>query len=156
MSAHLGHAVTAFVDGELSDERREQVLTHLTHCACCRAEVAEVRRLKSTLRGSDGPSVPFDLSFRLLAVSALPPPPVPVRRTPAARRAALPHGLRRTAVGGAFLVLGLGGALSLAGPPPRGPVAPVDPTSPRFVFDHGATSTEVPFTGLDMVSVSSR
>jgi anti-sigma factor RsiW len=156
MSAHLGHAVTAFVDGELEHERREEVLAHLTHCSTCRAEVEAVRRFKAALRGSGGPSVPFDLSSRLMAVSARPPAAVPVHRPPAPRRAALPHGMRRTAVGGALLLLGLGGAIGLAGPPPRGPVAPVDPTSPQFVLDHGATSTEVPFTGLSVVLVSSR
>ena len=56
---------------------------------------------------------------------------------------------------GAIVALGLGGALSLAGPPPRGPLAPVDPTSQRFVIDHATTSGEVPFTELDVVSVSS-
>jgi anti-sigma factor RsiW len=155
MSAHLGLAVTAFVDGELEHSRREEVLAHLTHCATCRDEIAAVRRLKSALRGSGGPTVPFDLSSRLLAVSMLPPAPVPA--VPAQRRRSPLHpGFRRTAVGGAFLVLGLGGALGLAGPPPRGPVAPVDPTSPRFVLDHSVTSTEVPFTELDVVPVSSR
>ena len=55
---------------------------------------------------------------------------------------------------GAIVALGLGGALSLAGPPPRGPVAPVDPTSQRFVIDHATTSGEVPFAELDVVSVA--
>jgi anti-sigma factor RsiW len=156
MSAHLGLAVTAFVDGELDHGRREEVLTHLTYCAPCRDDVDAVRRLKSALRGSGGPSLPFDLSSRLLAVSMLPQAPVPAAPAPGRRRLPSHPGLRRTAVGGAFLVLGLGGALSLAGPPPRGPVAPVDPTSPRFVVDHTVTSTEVPFAELDVVPVSAR
>jgi anti-sigma factor RsiW len=153
MSAHLGHLVTAFVDGELDHGRREEVLAHLAHCTDCRVEVEGVRRFKQALRGAaDASPVPMDLTARLLAATEHRPQPVavvPLRRRPAA------HGrLRRTAVGGAFVVLGFGGALSLAGPPPRGPVAPVDPTSPQFVTDHGATSTEVPFTELTTVSVS--
>ena len=56
---------------------------------------------------------------------------------------------------GAIVALGLGGALSLAGPPPRGPLAPVDPTSQRFIIDHATTSGEVPFTELEVVSVAS-
>lgn len=153
MSAHLGPLVTAFVDGELDHDRREEVLAHLAHCTGCRAEVDGVRRLKQALRGAaDVSPVPTDLTARLLAAIQNTPQPVsvgPVRRRPAPHRR-----LRRTAVGGAFVVLGLGGALSLAGPPPRAPVAPVDPTSPQFVSDHGATSTEVPFTELTTVSVS--
>lgn len=158
MSAHLGPAVTAFVDGELDHGRRDEVLAHLTHCDPCRAEVDALRRCKAALRGTGGPEVPFDLSARLLAVSggfptaAVAPAP---RSAPHLRSVSVPARLRRTAVGGAFVVLGLGGALSLAGPPPRGPVAPVDPTSPGFVLDHATTSQEVPFTELDVVSVSS-
>jgi anti-sigma factor RsiW len=153
MSAHLGPAVTAFVDGELDHARREEVLAHLAHCGSCRSEVEATRRFKQALRGAaEGSSVPFDLTTRLLAATQSSPQPMallPVRRRPAK------HGrLRRTAVSGAFVLLGFGGALSLAGPPPRGPIAPVDPTSPQFVTDHGATSSEVPFTELTTVSVS--
>ncbi len=156
MSAHLGPAVTAFVDGELPLARREEVLVHLAHCAPCRSEVEELRCFKSSLRvAAASPFVPFDLTSRLLAATDAQgafPVAVPA---PQARRRPVGHTrFRRTAVGGAFVVLGLGGALSLAGPPPRGPVAPVDPSSPWFVTDHGATSNEVPFTELDVVSVS--
>ncbi|MGB8650315.1 MAG: zf-HC2 domain-containing protein [Mycobacteriales bacterium] len=155
MSAHLGPAVTAFVDGELDDARREEVLGHLAHCAPCRGEVDALRRFKAALRGTDGPAVPIDLSERLLAVTRPCAPPARSRRV---HLPLLPAGrLRRTAMGGALVVLGLGGALSVAGPAPRGPVAPVDPTSSRFVLDHATTSGEVPFTAeLDVVSVSSR
>jgi anti-sigma factor RsiW len=158
VSAHLGLAATAFVDGELEHERRDEVLAHLTHCPACRAEVELLRQVKAALRTA-APSVPSDLAARLLASMT---PPVPVDPAPVAprsshrpRRSALHPRLRRTAVGASLVALGLGGALSLAGPPPRGPMAPVDPTSAGFVLDHGATSSEVPFTELDVVSVSS-
>lgn len=157
MSHHLGPAVTAFVDGELDHARREEVLGHLTHCGTCREEVETLRRLKSALRAQE-PSVPSDLAAWLLS-SVTPPVPVapaPRPAQPHARRRPKRHArLRRTAMGASLVALGLGGALSLAGPPPRGPVAPVDPTSAGFVLDHGATSGEVPFTELDVVSVSS-
>ncbi len=160
MSAHLGLAVTAFIDGELDHARRDEVLAHLIHCPACRAEVDALRRFKGVLRGeAEAPPVPFDLTARLLAATApfAPLAPLPVAARPLARRRARAghSGFRRTAVGGAFVLLGLGGALSLAGPPPRGPVAPVDPTSPQFVLDHGTTTSyEVPFTELDLVTVS--
>ena len=151
MSAHLGHAVTAFVDGELDHDRRDEVLAHLAHCTPCRAEVDGLRLLKSTLRSGE-PAVPFDLTARLLAATPAELPP-PVGRPHRSRRRHLRQ--RRTAMTGAVVALGLGGALGLAGPPPRGPVAPVDPTSVGFLLDHQATSNEVPFTELDVVSVSS-
>ena len=152
MSAHLGPAVTAFIDGELDHTRRDEVLAHLTHCSACRSEVEALRGMKAALR-VDAPAVPFDLAARLLATTF---EPVPVARRPHVRRRPQEHSrLRRVAMGGALVALGLGGALSLAGPPPRGPVAPVDPTNAGFVRDHDATSREVPYTELDVVSVSS-
>jgi anti-sigma factor RsiW len=151
MSNHLGLAVTAFIDGELDHTRREEVLAHLTHCTACREEVEGLRVLKAALR-SAAPTMPTDLTARLMAAAAAPVAPervAHVRRRPR-------HGrVRRAAMSGALVALGLGGALSLAGPPPKGPVAPVDPTNAGFVRDHGATSGEVPFTELDVVSVSS-
>lgn len=164
MTAHLGAAVTAFVDGELADGAREEVLVHLTHCVPCRAEVDALRRFKQVLR-AEPLVVPFDLSARLLSTAAFAEVSA-FCEDPASRPAARPvrwgHGgrrshsrLRRTAVSGALVAMGLGGALSIAGPPPRGPVAPVDPANAGFVLDHGATSHEVPFTELDVVSVSS-
>ena len=153
MTAHLGYAATAFVDGELDHGRRDEVLAHLTHCAPCRAEVEGLRRFKAALRGA-APAVPLDLTARLLEATSS--PVLVVARRPHVRRRPSRHArLRRTAMGGALVALGLGGALSLAGPPPRGPVAPVDPTNAGFVRDHGATSYEVPFTELDLASVSS-
>ena len=155
MSTHLGHAVTAFIDGELDDGRRDEVLAHLTHCPSCRTEVEYLRRLKVTLR-AESPSVPSDLAARLLATTlTMAPPPRPARRPHVRRRPVRHARLRRTAMGGALVVLGLGGALSLAGPAPRGSVAPVDPTNASFVLDHGAASYEVPFTELDVVAVRS-
>jgi anti-sigma factor RsiW len=158
MSAHLGHAVTAFIDGELDTHKRDEVLAHLTHCLSCRSEVDALRRLKGVLR-TDAPAIPSDLAARLLAtvvvvqpVMASPTGPARRRRPHVRRRPARHARLRRTAVGGALVALGLGGALSLAGPPPRGPVAPVDPMNASFIIDHGATSNEVPFTELDVVS----
>ena len=155
---HLGPVATAFVDGELDHARRDEVLAHLAWCDPCRVEVDGLRRLKSALRG-EAPAVPFDLTARLLAATAPLPPPsqaaLPLALPVARRRPTAHHRWRRTAVGGAAVALGIGGALSLAGPPPRGPVAPVDPTSNRFVQDHGATTSgEVPLTELDVVSVS--
>ncbi|MCU1593653.1 MAG: putative transrane anti-sigma factor [Frankiales bacterium] len=151
MSAHLGHAVTAFIDGELDHTRRDEVLAHLTHCDGCRAEVEALRRLKAALR-LEPTAVPMDLAARLLSAPAV---PLPEARPHRRRRSSEHARLRRTAMGGALVALGLGGALSLAGPPPSGPVAPLDPTNAGFVRDHGATSNEVPFTELDVVSVSS-
>jgi anti-sigma factor RsiW len=153
MTGHLGAAVNAFVDGELDHVRRDEVLTHLAWCSSCRVEVESLRRFKDTLRAA-APAVPMDLSARLMAVSTFPTAEIPThpRRRPL-------HGhprLRRTAVSGAFVVLGIGGAISLAGPPPRQPVAPVDPTNAGFVSDHWTTTREVPLTEVNVVPAAAR
>ena len=147
MNAHLGPAATAFVDGELSHQRRDEVLAHLAHCAACRAEVDLVRRLKSALKG--GPEIPGDLSARLLNPGVV---PAEVRRPSRAHRRSR---LRRSVAGGAVLALGVGGALTLAGPPPAGPAVRVDPTSEQFLIEHASTTGGVPFSGPEVVSVSS-
>ena len=147
MSAHLGQALNAFVDGELDPSSENEVLAHLAWCGSCRSEVAALRGFKAALRQT-GPSLPGDLSARLMAVTSFPVATVAPHRRPSPH---LSPRLRRTAVSGAFVVLGLGGALSLAGPPPRQPVAPVDPTNAGFVVDHSNTSNEVPFTVVDVV-----
>jgi anti-sigma factor RsiW len=145
MSAHLGLAATAFVDGELSHDRRDEVLAHLAHCGACRAEVALQRQMKQFLRG--GPDIPGDLSSRLRQPL---PGPAPVNRPQHH-----PNRARKHATRGALLALGLGGALSLAGPPPPGPGARVDPTTEQFVIEHATTTGEVPFSGPEVISVSS-
>ena len=39
MSAHLGQALNAFVDGELDAAHEDEVLAHLAWCGGCREEV---------------------------------------------------------------------------------------------------------------------
>ncbi|MCU1586919.1 MAG: putative transrane anti-sigma factor [Frankiales bacterium] len=149
MTAHLGPAATAFVDGQLDHRRRDEVLAHLLHCAQCRADVRAVRALKDSLRSIE-PAVPSDLSLRLLAAAQAPAlASIPRQPRRGHRR------IRRTAVGGALVVLGVGGTLSLAGPPPPGAPAKVDPSSVRFVIDHATTAGEVPFSEPEVVPVSS-
>jgi anti-sigma factor RsiW len=157
VSAHLGQAVNTFVDGELDPTREDEVLAHLAWCGSCRTDVATLRGFKAALRQT-GPRLPSDLSARLMAVSTFPTAPVrhPRRRPTVHVTPHLSPRLRRTAVSGAFVVLGLGGALSLAGPPPSQPVAPVDPTNAGFVVDHGKVSGEVPFSTVDFLPASAR
>lgn len=149
MSAHLGLALTAFVDGELDHAGREQVLVHLAHCGDCRAEVDVLRGLKGALRRSD-PGAPDHLTARLLASTA--GRPVAAPRAVAPRRRTR---LRRTAVGGAFATAGVLGALSLAGPPVDQP-APMDPTGAGLVIEHVSTANEVPFVGADVTGAGYR
>lgn len=167
MTSHLGASVTALVDGELDHPHRERVLAHLAHCPPCRADVDAQRRFKQSLRVLPGPTPGPSLSDRLLAISG----PAPVAEPGWSWPVATPHGparpvrrvsrrrsvrLRRGTVGGALVALGLGGALALGGPPPRGAVAPVDPASASFVVDYASTTPEVPFAEADTLPASFR
>ena len=162
MSGHLGAALNAFVDGELEGAREDEVLAHLAWCSSCRSEVEALRGFKAALRQT-GPCLPTDLSARLMAVSSFPTVVLaePSRRRPAAHlgarvRRTADSRLGRVAVSGAFVALGLGGAMTLAGPPPRQPVAPVDPANAGFVVDHNTTSHEVPLNAVDIVPTATQ
>lgn len=152
MTAHLGAALNAFVDGELTGSREDEVLAHLAWCSSCRSEVEALRGFKAALRQT-GPSLPTDLSARLMAVSTF--PTVAVVERPHRQPRVHPR-VRRTALSGAFVVLGIGGAISLAGPPPRQPVAPVDPATAGFVVEHNNTAYEVPLSTVDVVPASTQ
>ena len=167
MSGHLGPAVTALVDGELRHDRREQVLAHLAHCSPCRVEVEVLRTVKATMRRAE-PALPTGLAQRLAAAAAAGSEPLPSRqgpRPPAGHRRR-PGGERRTTirrttirraiVGGAAVALGLAGAVVLAGPAPRTPIAPVDPTSTQLLVDHRSTGSEMPFADVGVTTASLR
>ena len=160
MSAHLGPAATALVDGELGHDRREEVLAHLAHCVDCRVEVEVLRTVKASLRAA-APSMPLGLAERLAAAaeSCGPGRPDLLRRgahrrhRPISRR---PAAVRRAALGGAAVALGLAGVVVLAGPPPRLPVVRVDPTSSQLLVDHRSTGGEMPFADVGVTTASLR
>ena len=150
MSRHLGVALTAFVDGELDDARREEVLVHLAHCAPCRGDVQLLRGLKSSLK-QQPEAAPAQLAARLMALSCAPGQPALVVRPPVKHEHSR---VRRAAFGMGMLALGVGGALAAAGPAPRTPTAPLDPASAGLVLEHVSTANEVPFAGTDVVPVT--
>ena len=77
--SHLGHRLSALVDGELSAAERDRVHAHLAACAACRAEANELRALKKRMRGL-GEVAPGDALTRRLIGIAEPGDPVPPRR----------------------------------------------------------------------------
>ena len=154
MSAHLGGALSAFVDGELGHTRREEVLVHLTHCVACRHEVDVLRGLKARLVAEV--TAPEHLTARLLAATAPLGHPMLVPRPQVARRRVFDsqERWRRTAFGLGALGLAVGGAFLVGGPPTPGPAAPLDPTNAGFVQGYETTSYEVPFVGVQVVPVA--
>ena len=151
-------SLAALVDGELDHAARERAQRHLAHCAACRAEVDDQRRLKARLRGvgAAGPRPADDA--RRAAAAAGPPAasPPPAARAPAApgtrrlrrpRRCRPPHPpharppVRRPAapsLGGAVLVVGRRrrrsrSARRRARRRDRRSTRPPTPSSPSFV-----------------------
>lgn len=136
MSAgHLGDALSAMLDGELSWAEEQVARAHLAACPECADELEAVGQARTWVRGLPPVDPPFGFYERMLRVA---PRPVP-------RFAAPPSNLRRRAGAAAFgaaaaavTVLGIGS------PSPR----PVSPAVPRLVEAH-ATSASV---GADLLS----
>jgi hypothetical protein len=62
---HLGDRLAAFVDGELHDDARERVLSHLATCPGCKAAANDQRQLKSAVAAAAPPALSADLLARL-------------------------------------------------------------------------------------------
>ena len=160
MSGHLGADLAALVDGELDHAARERVLRHLSGCAACRTEVDAQRMFKARLRALGAPDADGDLSARLRAVSAAGDPcSAAAARATTTRRRRMPAALsrrrssrgprsrsavRRTALGGAALAIGLGAVFVLGAPHSPPTRTPVDPTSDVFLIDYAGVAGELP------------
>lgn len=53
---HLGHRVSALVDGQLGHAERDRALAHVAHCPSCQAAVEAERTVKSRLSAAAGPA----------------------------------------------------------------------------------------------------
>ena len=62
---HLGDRLAAFVDGELTGDVRDRVVSHLATCPQCKTAAAEQRRLKSVVAASELPAISAGLLARL-------------------------------------------------------------------------------------------
>ncbi|HEY7144026.1 MAG TPA: zf-HC2 domain-containing protein [Streptosporangiaceae bacterium] len=62
---HLGHRLSALIDGELDDTERDRALVHLARCDLCRTEANALRTLKRRMSalGEAGTGSPADSDF---------------------------------------------------------------------------------------------
>ena len=89
--SHLGDAVSALVDGQHGHGQRERALSHLAHCADCRADVEAARQVKARVQGLGEPAPSSLFQARLLSMAVDPQAPVDWRPPPLAMQAgALP------------------------------------------------------------------
>jgi predicted anti-sigma-YlaC factor YlaD len=68
--SHLGHRLSALIDGELSHAQRERVLAHLARCQPCRREAAALRALKQRMHALGEATAGTALTDRLVALGA--------------------------------------------------------------------------------------
>jgi hypothetical protein len=103
--------LSRFADGMLPREERTRVNEHLAACARCRSHVAFARDVGGAARRLAGPEPDGALLARVLAERAAGARTIlPLRTTPpAARRRAIPYGLKTAAA-----VLAAGAALTVA------------------------------------------
>ena len=169
--SHLGHRLSALVDGELSHEERDRALAHVAHCRSCHDLLDAERAVKEALTSARAPE-PSDQVLASLAALALPGPPLPPRartmpqgpvvpvlpppgrsprghrgdsRGPSSYGAGTARRTRRAryAAVGALSVAGLVLGTAFAAGTPRQPAEGVVPPSAELSVEHSATMSGI-------------
>jgi len=65
----IQNTFTSYADGQLSQGERDQVQAHLRECQSCRALLGEVDHLAAVLLRADIPTVPSDLTIKIMAAA---------------------------------------------------------------------------------------
>ena len=137
--SHLGHRLSALIDGELDHTQRERVLAHLARCEPCRCEAAALRVLKQRMHALGEATANTALTDRLVALGARGQVPgsigLPRRRWP----------VRSFAVA-VLTVAGLGvpAAAFMAGGGQAEPGPSVTPAIDMFMTQHEFSTGDVP------------
>ena len=148
--SHLGHRLSALIDGELGHVQRERVLAHLARCEPCRREAAALRALKQRMHVLGEATANTALTDRLVALGARYPRPaglgLPRRRWPVRSIAAA----CLTLAG-----LGLPVAAFLAGGGQQEPGPSVSPAVDMYVLQHEFSTGGVQVSPAPSPSLSS-
>jgi anti-sigma factor RsiW len=67
--SHLGHHLSALIDGELDDVERDRVLVHLAGCEPCRSEAVALRILKRRMNALGEAAADAALTRRLIGLA---------------------------------------------------------------------------------------
>jgi anti-sigma factor RsiW len=129
--SHLGHRLSALIDGELGHAQRDRVLAHLAWCEPCRREAVALRALKQRMHALGEATADAALTARLVALGASFPAP----GTGPSR----PRWPVRSIAAAFLAVVGLGlpAAAFLAGGSGEGQPGPgVTPAVDMFVMQH--------------------
>jgi anti-sigma factor RsiW len=67
--SHLGHRLSALIDGELDDTERDRVLVHLAGCESCRTDAVALRTLKRRMNALGEAAADAALTRRLIGLA---------------------------------------------------------------------------------------
>jgi anti-sigma factor RsiW len=67
--SHLGHRLSALIDGELDGVERDRVLVHLARCESCRSEAVALRILKRRMHALGEAAADSALTRRLIGLA---------------------------------------------------------------------------------------
>jgi hypothetical protein len=147
--SHLGHRLSALIDGELSHVQRERVLAHLARCEPCRQEAAALRALKQRMHALGEATANTALTDRLVALGTRYP-----------RQPGLGLSRRRWPVRSIALAclavagLGLPAAAFLAGGGQEEPGPRITPAVDMFVTQHEISGGDAQVSPSPSPSVS--
>jgi|HubBroStandDraft_6_1064221.scaffolds.fasta_scaffold153867_3 anti-sigma factor RsiW len=158
--SHLGHRLSALIDGELGHVDRDRVLVHLVRCEPCRVEAAALRMLKRRMNALGGAAADSALNHRLMRLALPGDVPADPAATgepgwfwPAAGSGPSPAGARelrpsRFVVAGccAFLLVSLGAAAFAAGGGSPQPGPRITPAVDVLMVQHEIMTGVVPVT----------
>jgi anti-sigma factor RsiW len=144
---HLGHRLSALIDGELDAEERDRVLVHLAGCEPCRDEAVALRTLKRRMNALGEAAADAALTRRLIGLAQPDGPASAGTAEPPPWPASEPLGSGRggrevrpawyVAVGAtAVCVVGVGAAAFLAGGGAEQPEPRVTPAIDTYRLQH--------------------
>jgi anti-sigma factor RsiW len=153
--SHLGHRLSALIDGELDGMERDRVLVHLAGCESCRTDAIALRTLKRRMNALGEAAADAALTRRLMGL-AQPSGPAAQGQSRWPRPASA--GSYATAPGGrevrpswyvaigatAVVLVGVGTAAFLAGGSRDQPEPRVTPAVDTYVLEHDLMDGVVP------------
>jgi anti-sigma factor RsiW len=159
---HLGHRLSALIDGELDAVERDRVLVHLAGCEPCREEAVALRTLKRRMHALGEAAADAALTRRLMGLAhpggATSPGQAGPRPWPASDPLGSDRGGREarpawyvTMGATAVILVGVGTAAFLAGggPEQRGPSGPqITPAVDTYLLQRDLLSGITPVTPL--------
>lgn len=155
--SHLGHRLSALIDGELDGSERDRVLVHLARCDSCREDAVALRTLKRRMNALGEAAADSALTRRLIGLAqpaggaAAQGGQARWSRMAAAGSFTPPHSARElrpswyVAFGATAAVLvGVGTAAFLAGGSREQPEPRVTPAVDTYVLEHDLMTGVVP------------